>query len=155
MCRSVTDIQQEMRRQGVRGNYTNSENLHLTLAFIGDYPDPNYVLDVLDTVSFRPFKLRLEGFGCFGDLWWTGLGKSDSLQALAKQIRHTLSDADIPFDRKKFSPHITLIRRASFVIRPQIIVPSTEMSVRHFGLFRSDRGKNGMIYTELGTIPAI
>ncbi len=32
---------------GVRGNYTAEENLHLTLAFIGEYPDAEPVLEAL------------------------------------------------------------------------------------------------------------
>ena len=41
--------------RGVRGNYTPEENLHLTLAFIGEYPDAEPVLDALSAVSFAPF----------------------------------------------------------------------------------------------------
>ena len=105
----------------------------------------------MENVSFEPFNITLDGFGCFGDLWWAGLNNSDELRAVVRSLRHFLSDADIPYDRKKFSPHITLIRKA--ICRkgmPGIIVPHKTMTVDKITLYRSDRGKHGMIYTELG-----
>lgn len=150
MIGSLEKIQTSMRNQGVRGSFTGRWNLHVTLAFIGEFPDPDQVLDVMDTVTFEPFDIALEGAGRFGDLWWAGLRRSDALYSYVRQLRHALADAGIPFDRKKFSPHITLVRRASVVIQPEILVPCTHMTVDCISLFRSDRGRNGMIYTELG-----
>ena len=62
-------------------------------------------------------------------------------------MRHALAYDNIPFDRKKFSPHITLLRGGVGV--PALTVPRAEMVVDHVSLMRSDRGKRGMIYTEL------
>ena len=33
----LTDLQDDLKTQGITGNYTNIQNLHLTLAFIGEY----------------------------------------------------------------------------------------------------------------------
>ena len=142
--------QNVMYDHGVRGNYTREENLHLTLAFIGDYPDPQPVLDALEEVDFSPFPLTLEGFGHFGSLWWAGLRASAPLMATARRVRRALASHGIPFDRKKFSPHITLLRRAEGA-PPPFSVPQVSMTVDTISLMRSDRGKSGMIYTELGT----
>lgn len=143
---ALTAMQREMLRQNARGSFTSPENMHLTLAFIGEYPDPDAVLDVLPPL--RPFELKLSGFGNFGDLWWAGLERSDALNDYVRRLRHALADADIPFDRKRFSPHITLARRVTG--RPALEAPHAAMTVRRAALMRSDRGKNGMIYTELG-----
>ena len=70
-------------------------------------------------------------------------------------IGRILADADIPFDRKKFSPHITLIREPSKPAMPAIEVPEASMTVTEIALMRSERGRNGMIYTEIGTIKSI
>ena len=78
---------------------------------------------------------------------------SEELKAVVRALRHYLSDAEIPYDRKKFSPHITLIRKA--VCRkgmPGISIPHKSMMVNKIILYRSDRGKHGMIYTELGSV---
>ena len=66
-------IQDVFRHRGVTGNYTKEENLHLTLAFIGEYSDAEHVLDILDALSLTPFDMKLEGIGAFGDLWWVGI----------------------------------------------------------------------------------
>ena len=150
---SLRDTQEQLIRRGVRGNFTSPENLHLTLAFIGEYSSPDDVLDAMSGVHFMPFPLALEGFGCFRNLWWAGLSHSAELDMLTRRLRHTLSDANIPFDRKRASPHITLIRKAVYDGRgkfPAVSIGPAGMTVDRISLMRSDRGKHGMIYTELG-----
>lgn len=143
MRSALAQMQNEMRSQRIAGNYTPLENLHLTLTFIGDYPEP----DDVPLPDFSPFDLRLSGYGSFGDLWWAGLEPSPPLDACVRRLRRQLADAGIPFDRKRFSPHITLIRKA--VGHPVLIMPNAAMRVDHISLMRSERGKNGMIYTEM------
>ena len=148
---ALTAAQDEMYGKGVRGNFTPRENMHLTLAFIGEYPDSEQVMDALSSVSFSAFTLSLSGMGCFRDLWWAGMDDSAPLAAVVRRIRHALADHDIPFDRKRFSPHITLIRKAVGTM-PGIQIEKVSMSVERISLMRSDRGKHGMIYTEVGEI---
>ncbi len=152
---ALTGFQSELREQGVKGNFTSEENLHLTLAFIGDYNDPDSVLEAMEASNFRPFDISLDGVGHFGDLFWMGLADNPALHAYVKRLRHCLADAGIPFDKKRFSPHITLIRRAEYKYGDEIPVydvPEEKMRVENISLMRSDRGKNGMIYTEVGVI---
>ena len=167
MLDALAEVQGSLRLAGARGNFTREENLHLTLAFIGDWPDPDQVLDALETVSFRPFGIRLDGCGCFGDLWWAGVSDTAALEAVARRVRRALAEADIPFDRKRFVPHITVLRRAEFGRSgssadgaeahkglPALQIPEAGMTVERISLMRSDRGRNGMIYTEIGCIEA-
>ena len=150
---SLIHTQNTLYDRGVRGNYTSEENLHLTLAFIGESPDFEPVLDALSSVAFRPFELSLEGMGRFGDLWWAGMKDSAALTAVVRRIRRALAENNIPFDKKRFSPHITLIRKAAGEM-PGTAPESVSMTVNTISLMRSDRGKNGMIYTELGALEA-
>ena len=147
----ICRVQENLLRMGIRGNYTPRENLHLTLAFIGEYNDPERVLEIMNGINFEPLELRLDGMGCFGDLWWAGLETSTELQGYVRQLRHALAEAGIPFDRKRFSPHITVLRRASIELSrlPEISVEGIGMVADHASLMRSDRGKRGMIYTEI------
>ena len=149
----LTAVQSALQCRGVKGTFTPKENLHLTLAFIGEYPNAEPVLDALSSVSFRPFELSLEGMGRFGDLWWAGMRDSVPLTAVVRRIRRTLAESGIPFDRKRFSPHVTLIRKASGEM-PGIAPVPVSMTVNTISLMRSDRGRNGMIYTELGRMEA-
>ena len=154
MLDALTEVQGSLRLLGAGGNFTKEENLHLTLAFIGEYPDPDAVLDALEAVSFRPFELKLSAYGNFGDLWWVGIDGSAALEAVVRRIRRALADAGIPFDRKRFVPHITILRKASLgrSTLPALDIPHAQMTARRISLMRSDCGKNGMIYTEVGYI---
>lgn len=157
MKRQLLNIQEQLRRLGVRGNYTPPENLHLTLAFIGDYPESDSVLEVLESLCFEPFELHLRGLGSFGELWWAGLEESEELSSLVRQLRQKLAQAGIPFDKKKFLPHITLVRKPEFKQAPDfgaLSLPQTAMRAERVSLMLSTRGKHGMIYTRLGWAPA-
>ena len=146
-------FQNDLKRAGMTGRFSPVENLHLTLAFIGEYADPQDILDIMEQIPFEAFDLSLEGFGHFHDLYWAGIANCPPLAAYVRRLRRALAENDIPFDRKKFSPHITLVRKG--VVRDGISItdpPSGTMHVDHIALMRSDRGKNGMIYTEVGGV---
>lgn len=153
----VSDVEDTFRYMRVRGNYSPSENLHVTLAFIGEYNDPDAVLEVMEKVRFTPFSVTMDRIGCFGDLWWTGFQENPELDTLAKNLRHALADAGIPYDKKKFKAHVTFLRKPEYADGRNISHMSIEpksMQVTRFSLMQSTRGKNGMIYTELGTVAA-
>ena len=124
--------------------------MHLTLAFIGEYSDPDKISEVFDSVRLDPMKLTLDGFGCFGDLYYIGLKDNNELKENVKRIRKALSDNDIPFDRKKFTPHITLARKIEYDKEFPTDCPfPASMDVEYISLMRSDRGKSGMIYSPI------
>lgn len=152
---ALVGVQSELNSFDVRGRYSPPENLHLTLAFIGEYGNPDAVMDALNSVPFEPFPLRLDRLGNFGDLYWAGIADNPQLAAFVKRLRRALADRNIPFDRKRFSPHITLVRKAEYYGEtplPPVHAPEGEMEVNGVLLMRSDRGKHGMIYTEVGRI---
>ncbi|MBQ7605986.1 MAG: RNA 2',3'-cyclic phosphodiesterase, partial [Firmicutes bacterium] len=91
MKSALIEAQNQLYDAGVRGNYSSEENLHLTLAFIGEVPDTEPVMAALSAVSFTPFELCLEGLGCFGDLWWAGLKDSAALESTARRVRRALA----------------------------------------------------------------
>lgn len=149
---AALSAQAAFRKGGVRGNYTKPENLHLTLAFIGEVPDARDAIDAVRAVPFEPMELRLSGVGAFGDLWWLGLERSEPLETYVRRLRRALAEAGIPFDRKRFAPHVTLVRRAQPGAQgmPGIAVPAASMVADRARVMRSDRGRDGMIYTEIG-----
>ncbi len=150
----IKDTQIIFRKLGVSGNYTSEENMHLTLAFIGEYDDPDKVMEALKEVSFEPFSITLGKTGRFGDLWWMGVYQSGELDLLAEKVRKALGDRGIPCDPKQFKAHITFLRRAVYKGTEPGEIPAepVKMSVESFSLFRSDRGRYGMIYTEIGKL---
>ena len=153
---TLTDLQDELRSCGATGNYTPRENLHLTLAFIGEYGNPDEVLDVMREVPFRPVTIQYEGLQHYRDLYFARLKSNPGLDSYVSRLRRALAEQDIPYDRKKFAPHITLIRKVSFINGTQDDIPDDsglqEVTADRVSLMLSERGRNGMIYTELGGI---
>ena len=150
---ALEDLQQRLREAGVTGRYREPDGLHLTLAFIGEWPED--ITELLPVVQ-KPFCVTLSHLGIFpeANVLWAGVEPCEELDLLAKQVRHRLADAGIPFDRKSFSPHITLARKPFVpekVILSEIPVPRVSMIVNDVCLYRSDRGKDGMVYTVIGS----
>jgi len=111
MGASVADAVKSLKKQGVTGRFVPVENLHLTLAFLGEVEDPAPVTAAMEKLRFSPFPLELTGLGTFRDLLWVGLRGSDDLDRLVRDLRKALDEAGVGYDRKKFVPHITLARR--------------------------------------------
>ena len=154
--KSLVKMQGFLQRHGITGDYASQENLHMTLAFIGEYPEIDPVLDAMEEVEFAPFEITYTHLGTFREsIVWGGIEDSAPLAALVKHLRYELAKADIPFDNSSFSPHFTLARHADFKkgIPPVEIEPVT-MTVDKITLYRSDRGKTGMIYMEVGYMEA-
>lgn len=157
MKAGLASMQEAMKRRGVKGNYTIPANLHITLAFIGEYDDPQAVLRAIRQVSLEPFGIRLSGTGTFRSLWWAGVDGGNALFSYAKRLRHALDDAGIPYDHDKFTPHITLIRRPhwkSEATRDEILAEAAaasdaSMTVARLALMRSDRKERGVEYIEI------
>lgn len=151
--RELRKAQEAIRSQGVCGTYTGTQNLHLTLAFIGEYQDPSKVLAAMRKVPFEPFDVSLTRLGSFGDLWWCGLDCPDALYSYVNALKSALKDEDIPFDVKKFRPHVTLLRRSD----RGFTVPAVGRAgtiIDRVLLMRSDRTSSGMIYTAVGSVAA-
>lgn len=153
MKKALSDVSDAIRRLGVRGNYTKEINYHLTLAFIGEYGDPSKVLSAMRRVPLEKQTVSLSAPGRFGDLWWCGLDIPQAFTDYVYALRSSLRDAGIPFDQKKFTPHVTLLRRADRLFEAPA-VPEAETVITRVCLMRSDRSESGMIYTPLGHVAA-
>ena len=154
---ALTSLQLQWKSLGMRGHHVSPENLHLTLAFIGEYGKPEHVMDVMESISFHPFSIHLDGVGNFRDLCWAGIANNEELSRCVRCLRKALADDGIPFDRKRFFPHVTLVRKAQFQGSMELLTkyaPVGEMEVDSISLMSSTRGKNGMIYTKIGQLDA-
>ena len=153
----IEGLQPDMKKCGLKGRYTKRENLHVTLAFIGEYGNPDKVLEAMEETDFEEFTISFDGIGNFDDLYYAGISDSLYLEKLVKRLRKNLSQHNIPFDRKKFIPHITLVRQGEFIKARAGLpdtIPDNSMNVGEIVLMKSERGKNGMIYTVLGEVSA-
>ncbi len=149
---SLLTLQEQWKTIGVKGHFVPPENFHITLAFIGEYGNLDTVMDAISTLTFQPFSISLDGAGTFRDTYWAGITKNDVLNSCVRKLRRSLAQEGIPYDRKNFAPHITLVRKAEFNNKIELLLehlPAGSMEVHEISLMRSDRGKNGMIYTPI------
>jgi RNA 2',3'-cyclic 3'-phosphodiesterase len=88
---------------------------HLTLAFLGEVPDPAPATAALAEAELNPVgALEVRGGGRFGTVLWAGVeGDLAALTRLTRSIRRSLRAKRVPPDDKKFRPHLTLARRAT------------------------------------------
>ena len=63
MQKSLVACMHDLKKQGVEGNYVPARNLHMTLAFIGEYEDPGKVKEVISKVPLPSFSWRFRKRG--------------------------------------------------------------------------------------------
>ncbi|NLI12816.1 RNA 2',3'-cyclic phosphodiesterase [Pelotomaculum propionicicum] len=103
--------------------WVNSENLHLTVQFLGDVPEDKAVSTVealkRSVKGVSPFYLTLGGVGVFPSkdrprVFWAGVhGETTALLELHRRVQKELGRLGFTPDQKRFSPHLTLARLRS------------------------------------------
>ncbi|MCA3227226.1 MAG: RNA 2',3'-cyclic phosphodiesterase [Burkholderiales bacterium] len=92
-----------------------AENLHLTLAFIGNLPQTavRALQPQVDGVPVTPFIWTLDRVGMFrgAQVLWLGGGPCATLEELAAAVRALLDRTGVGYDRAPFVPHVTLLRK--------------------------------------------
>lgn len=148
---SILDAQDGLREYGVRGNYTQPENLHLTLAFIGETERGAEIKAAVDAVKFEPFVIRTGKLGCFNGrsrVLWLGIEGEDKVKTIAQQLRRNLDKCGIDYAKGKFSPHITLVRQPS-EMPLDVEVESESITVSEISVMNSERINGRLVYTVL------
>ena len=144
--KSLVAYMHELKKAGVKGQYAAMDNLHMTLAFIGETDELPKIREAVSSVSFKPFKISLSDAGNFGDLIWVGAKGNQGLSELAKSVREALDSAGIHYDPKGFLPHITVIRRASGDYR-KVPAPKGMMMVKRISVMKSEMKDGRRVYT--------
>ncbi len=110
--------------------------MHITLKFIGDYPDEEVpeLAESLAAVKFSRFTLILQGIGAFPNaecarVVWIGC-ESAELAALAKKIIAATQGIG---DEREFSGHLTIGRIKTIKDKSQIIALLSRYGARQFG----------------------
>jgi len=147
LVRVLLRAQDELRAQGVRANFSRRENLHLTLAFLGETERVRAAQEAVLSLRAESFGLTLAGRGCFGDLLWAGVRESRALDALAARVRAAFDDAGLSYDRKPFRPHITLARRVRPGVPDGFSIPACAGRAEWVTLFSSSREDGRLVYT--------
>jgi len=145
-----------------QGRWTDPDNLHLTLQFLGECPDE--WLDILESVlrravaGYMPFKIKLSGCGTFGrqqDVLWIGVESHPNLNDLAGSLTRQLENMKLPHEARAFAPHITIGRRVR--IEPELLrrwaMTPIDCPVGSISLMESTRILDRLAYIPLLHVP--
>jgi len=132
----------------------------LTLRFIGEVDGGLFreIRSVLENVEASSFPLLMKGLGYFPPrkkphVLWVGLKKSDPLIQLRKKVDAQLVFLEIPPEKRKYSPHITLARlketpltRLTNFLSGNALFSLPEFQVTGFHLYSSTLTPKGAIH---------
>ncbi len=146
------------------------ENLHLTVAFFGEHPEP-VIEDVhlaLAEIRAPGFALTLSGTGLFGArrprVFYARVHPEPALNRLRKKVLQAARDAGLRLPRERYSPHVTLARFNAGLLGGEAVemrdfaarrmgFTAGPFEVGEFLLLRSMLGRNGPVYQELAAYP--
>lgn len=170
--RRLAAIQDALREPRARIGWVRPENLHVTIAFLGDVP-ADHIADwsrALDAAAggVPGFDMGIERLGRFGTpgnpkVIWAGPGATPpGLAAVRANVAAVCRGFGIRVEDRPFSAHVTLgrvrsaagaeavVRRLEAFPLPLGIEP---FRVRRIGLMRSDLLPGGPVYTRLHESP--
>ncbi len=164
---------------GVRGfapdvRWVRPESLHVTLKFIGEYPEQKLeaLQRALRGVQSAATTINFRGHGFFpttkaARVFWIGMEADSNLAPLAGAVDDATAQLGITREQREFTPHLTLARAGSG--RPQwkagdrpsgafrllqeklAALPPPEfgsMTAREFFLYESKLSPSGARYTK-------
>lgn len=147
------------------------ENLHLTLAFLGEQPDFQLqaVHEALTDLRLPKFSLQLSGLGTFGEAnphtVWAGLKEATAVNALQSKVMGALHRAELTLPHRRFRPHVTLARlgrlgpgedeKLARFLSKRHSFSCPEVEIESFALYQSLRTKAEPVYEILSDYPLI
>lgn len=155
-------------RPAARLRWSRPEGLHLTLKFIGQWPDTRLseMSQALSGVTFAPFDVRFSGLGFFPNprsprVFWVGVQAGPELGELAAQVDRALEPLGVEAEKRAYSPHLTLARIGSGTRLEALQQAIEDLPSVEFGSFRAGRfylyesrpAAGGSIYTRMGEFP--
>lgn len=118
--RLLATVQDELKKSGCRVGWVPPENIHLSLAFLGDVSGEQIVSLSQDlqalAPAMAPFKFSSSGVGYFGSerhprVIWAGIaGPPPELVKLHSEITAILKKHNLASDDRPFKPHLTFGR---------------------------------------------
>ncbi|WP_424933062.1 RNA 2',3'-cyclic phosphodiesterase [Amaricoccus macauensis] len=152
------------------GRPVPAENLHLTLAFLGEHPEP-VVEDVhhaLSEIRSPCMDVQLEGLDAFGNgrvrLVCIRAVLSENLARLNASVKQAARLAGLNLPREKYVPHVTIARCGSKGASGEDALKLRDFAARKAGfrasfraesfvLVRSYLGQSGPSYEDLAEYP--
>jgi RNA 2',3'-cyclic 3'-phosphodiesterase len=152
------------------GRAVPPENLHITLAFLGEHPMP-VIEDVhyaLAPLAGPEFAYALAGVGLLGDrpprVVHAAVRPEPALKHLRDRVLEAARGTGLSLPRERFVPHVTLARlpqslgaedleRLRRWVVGRIGFAAGPFRAERFALFRSHLGRSGAVYEEMASYP--
>jgi 2'-5' RNA ligase len=144
------------------------ENMHLTLVFLGELPEP-VVADIdlaFAAVRAPGFALTFAGLGLFGGskprLAFAAIAESPPLRHLQAKVETAARGAGLAEPARRYAPHVTLARlperglgraRLERAVAGRAGPVAPGFRVEDFRLYRSRLGGDAAAYEELARYP--
>ena len=144
--------------------WESKEKLHITLKFLGDVKTeliPAFS-QTLETVcsDANEIELKYKSFGYFyrnrnPKILWLGFDYDDNLINLNNRINETFEQFGFEREKRKFKPHITLLRIRGRENRKKLDsfldfeLPERTFTCSSVTLFKSDLIPSGSVYTKI------
>jgi 2'-5' RNA ligase len=154
------------------GRAVPSENLHLTLSFLGDQHETAVedAHEALDTIRATAFDVQLVGVGSFGhhspQVIFADVARCPELLELEQRITRSLRHAGLEFQKRRFRPHVTLARlpkilsafeltRVRDYLAEHAAFHGTVFKVMRFQLYQSTLAPGGALHDTLASYPLL
>lgn len=160
---------QNLRRADAQPRWVNSENLHVTLKFIGEVESEKVpaICEALAAIRVaQPVKIEFRNVGFFPNprrpsVVWIGIEGPPSLAVLAAEVNRVLASIAIPREEKPFVPHLTIARFKENRLSPALQAEIEEWNDHNYGSFttreihliESRLKSSGAEYTTLRSFP--
>lgn len=130
---------------------TRPDDLHLTLAFVGDLDNADAIAlsQAANALRFKPFDWQLDRIGFFeaAGAVWAGGEMVTPLLELAEKLRHVLDELKVSYDSRPLVPHVTLLRGVER-FEAELIRPLS-WRIDSIALYRSSGSRSQSRYTKL------
>ncbi len=143
VVRQIIRIQQDLLSSGAKLKLVEPQNLHFTLHFLGNIDEQRIpeLADILEKVEGTVFDIELVGLGCFRPqrprvIWIGCTTGADQLIQHQQAIGRELRAHRFPSEKRKYSPHLTVVRVRSGVNRVQLIEIVNQHTNKEFGRFQ-------------------
>ncbi|MBQ8305832.1 MAG: RNA 2',3'-cyclic phosphodiesterase [Blautia sp.] len=149
---ALIKVMHETKKLGLGGNYVPAQNLHMTLAFIGEVNDIEGIKAAMQAVPLEQYRISLDGHGFFGDLLYVGVKGNQKIKKYASDLKKELDKNGVSYDRSKFEPHITIIRKVTGRRPASLAIPKQEMTVKKVSLMKSEQKNGKTVYKEIFSV---
>ena len=129
------------------GNYTDINNIHITLNYLGEIRDDqvDIVKNIIEERKNRTFEITIKRIKTLKDMIILEIALTDELLVLQKDLEEELMDKGFKLEKRRYYPHITLIRETNLVIDKPIEINNKVDAIE---LFSSERKFGKIIYIE-------